>query len=386
MAKDYYELLGVSKGASADEIKKAYRKLAIKYHPDKNPGNKEAEEKFKEVAQAYEVLSDPAKKAKYDQFGPDAFAPGGGGAGGGGGFGGFGGSDPFDIFSQVFGGGVDLNDILGGGSRRSRRNPNGPAPGSDLRYDIEIDFEDAVFGADKKLVIPKLSACDACHGSGAEPGSSRKTCSRCGGSGQVTVSVQGLGGMQMRQTCPSCRGAGSTIEKPCRKCRGEGRVQVERTLQMHIPPGVDTGSRLRVAGEGEGGMRGGPAGDLYVYIHVRPNDVFTRDGVNLQCEVPVPFVTAVTGGVIEVPTVAGRAKMRVPAGLKSGTVLRLKGKGMPALRGGDRGDLMIRTVVEVPKHLSEAQQKMLTDFAATLTPANQPMTQEYLQKAHKFLN
>ncbi len=379
MAKDYYEILGVAKSASADEIKKAYRKLAIKYHPDRNPGDKAAEEKFKDIAQAYEVLSDPKKRAQYDQFGPEAFSHAGAG-GPGGGFGGF--RNANDIFSEFFGG-MDFESIFGGGGRRrAPRNPNAPADGSDMRFDIEVEFEEAVFGAEKKISISRPTGCDACSSTGCEPGSSRKTCPRCGGSGSVILN-QGF--IQMRQTCPSCGGAGSVVEKPCRKCRGEGRVNTVKELRINIPPGVDTGSRLRVAGEGEAGLRGGAPGDLYVFIRVKPNPVFERDGLNLLCEVPVPFAVAAAGGVIQVPTVSGPAKMRIPVGMKSDTVLRLKGKGMPSLRGGERGDLMVRAVVEVPKHLSGEQQKLLEAFQNSLTDANTPQTQEFRKKAAKFM-
>ncbi len=379
MAKDYYELLGVSKTATPEELKKAYRKLAIKYHPDKNPGNKEAEDKFKEISQAYDVLSDPNKRSRYDQFGPDAFSSAAGaGGGGGGGF-----RDASDIFSQVFGGGFGgFSDIFGGGGGRQRHNPNAPEQGSDLRYNLEIDFEDAVFGVEKNLTIPRQVTCNECGGSGCEKGYKPKTCDRCHGSGHVTVS-QGF--FSMSQPCPTCRGTGHIIEKPCRKCHGQGRVQETKTLPVRIPPGVDTGSRLRVAGEGEGGVRGGPAGDLYVVIHVRPSAVFEREGNNLYCQVPTSFATAALGGVIEVPTVSGGTKMKVPAGTQNGAILRIKGKGMPNLRGGGRGDLHVAIQIEVPKKLSGEQEKLLKAFAASLKPENSPLRQEFENKASNFL-
>lgn len=379
MAQDYYEMLGVSRTASADEIKKAYRKLAIKYHPDRNPGDKVAEEKFKEIAQAYEVLSDSSKRAQYDQFGHDAFTRSGG-AGGAGGFGGF--TNASDLFSSLFGN-MDFGDLFGGGGRRhAPRNPNAPVDGSDLRYDLEIDFEEAVFGSERKVKIPRPGPCDACNSTGCEPGTSRKSCTRCGGSGSVIIN-QGF--IQMRQTCPACGGSGSVVEKPCRKCHGEGRVKVTKELKFNIPPGVDTGSRIRISGEGEAGLRGGMPGDLYVYIHVRPSDVFVRDGSDLHCEVPVPFAVAAAGGVVEVPTVSGAAKLKIPSGMKPGMLLRLKGKGMPYLRGGGRGDLIVRTYVEVPKGLSREQLKLLEAFNASLTPANHPVTGEFRKRAEKFL-
>ena len=379
MARDYYEVLGVAKTATPDELKKAYRKLAIKYHPDKNPGNKEAEEKFKELSQAYEVLSDPQKRQQYDQFGPDAFSSSARSqSASGAGFGGF--HDPFDIFSQVFGsaGGSIFDDLFGGGSRR---NPNGRQDGSDLRYDLEIDFEDAGYGADKKIVIPRLDACDRCNGSGCEPGSSKVRCNRCGGSGQISM-AQGF--FSIRQACPACGGTGQMVKNPCTKCHGEGQVRVEKTLQIHIPPGVDTGSRLRVAGEGEGGRNNGRNGDLYVVIHVRPHDVFRREGNDVLCEVPIDFVTAALGGVIEVPTISGKAKMRIPEGTQSGTVLRLKGKGVPSLRGGYRGDQHVRIFVEVPTALSKDQKDLLQKFAQSCGTNVNPMRESFLEKAKRF--
>ncbi len=377
MAQDYYQTLGINKNASADEIKKAYRKLAIKYHPDKNPGNKEAEEKFKEVSLAYEVLSDPEKRRQYDQFGHDAYTRSGGAGASGADF-----RHAQDIFSQFFGGGggFSFEDLFGGGG--GRRAYNGPVDGDDLRYDLEIDFEDAMYGADKKITMPRMVDCPECSGSGCEPGTGKKTCSRCGGTGQQTIS-QGF--FQMRQACPACGGTGQVIEKPCRKCRGRGQVQVEKSFQLHIQPGVDTGSRLRVPGKGQAGIRGGQPGDLYVFIHVRPSDVFTRSGDDLMCEVPVPFATAVLGGVVDVPTISGKAKMRVPAGTQSGTTLRLRGKGVPSLRGGARGDLHIRILVESPVGLSREQEELLRKFNAGLTAANQPRQKAYAERAGRFL-
>ena len=278
MAQDYYQTLGVSKNATADELKKAYRKLAIKYHPDKNPGDKAAEEKFKEVSLAYEVLSDPEKRRQYDQLGHDAYTSHGTAGGGASG------ADfrhAQDIFSQFFGGGVSFEDLFGGGGGGRRRAYNGPVDGDDLRYDLEIDFEDAMYGADKKITMPRLVDCPDCSGSGCEPGSGKKVCPKCGGTGQQTVS-QGF--FSMSQPCSRCRGTGQIIEKPCRKCGGAGRVEVEKSFQLHIQPGVDTGSRLRVPGKGGAGLHGGQPGDLYVVIHVRANDIFTRNGEDLLCE------------------------------------------------------------------------------------------------------
>ncbi len=372
MAQDFYEILGVARGASADEIKKAYRKLAVKYHPDKNPGDKAAEEKFKEVAQAYEVLSDPEKKSRYDQIGHAAFTSNGSGGGGGGGH------DPFDIFSQMFGGGGGFEDLFGGG-RRSR---NGAMDGNDLRYDMEIDFTDAMYGAERKITIPRMSTCEPCHGSGAEPGSNVKTCSQCGGSGQVHIS-QGF--FAVRQPCPACRGAGKTVEKPCRQCRGAGQVKISKTLQVRIPPGADTGTRLRVSGEGEPGTNGGRQGDLYVVIHVRPNSVFVRDGNDLLCEVPISFAVAATGGTIDVPTISGKAKMKIPEGTQSGARLRLRGKGAPSLRGGARGDLIAVIAVETPANLNREQKELFQKLLESLAASNHPKLQDFERRAANFL-
>ena len=385
MSKDFYEILGVAKTATAEEIKKAYRKLAIKYHPDRNPGDTVAEEKFKEISNAYEVLSDQSKRQRYDQLGHEAFTSTGGngfGGFGGGGAGGF--RDPMDIFSQFFGGGgggsFSFEDLFGGGRRR--RDPNAPVAGNDLRCDIEIAFEDAVFGATREITLTKSTDCKECSGSGCAAGSGKKSCPRCGGTGQVTVS-QGFFAMQ--QTCPNCRGTGQVIEKPCAACHGAGRQQESKKLPVRIPPGVDNGDRLRVKGEGEGGLRGGPAGDLYVIIHVRESKVFERDGADLYCELPIDPFTAMLGGVVEVPTVSGMTKMKVEAGVQSGAVLRIKGKGMPALRGGSRGDLHVRLQVETPTALSGEVKKLAEEMQKKLTEKNYPQNEEFRRTAGPFL-
>ena len=372
---DYYETLGVSKNASAEEIKKAYRKLAIKYHPDKNPGNKEAEEKFKEVSAAYETLSNPDKRSQYDQFGHDAYTRSGGGANAGG-------FNAQDIFSQFFGGGGfgGFEDLFGGGRRR--HDPNAPQQGEDLRYALEIDFVDAMFGVDKKINVSRYEECSECHGSGCASGSGKKRCTRCGGSGSLNIS-QGF--FSVRQPCPSCSGTGEIIEKPCPRCNGQSRVKATSPLQFHIPAGVDNGSQIRLSGKGNAGLRGGRAGDLYVIIRVRASNVFEREENDLLCEVPIPFAVAAAGGEIDVPTISGKAKIRVPAGTQSDTLLRLKGKGAPSVRGGARGDLHIRIIVETPAKLSKEQLELLEKFNASLTPENNKRQQEFAERAKNFL-
>ena len=388
MARDYYEILGVSKTADASEMKKSYRKLAIKYHPDKNPGNKEAEDKFKELSQAYEVLSDPKKRSTYDQFGHDAFTRSGR-SNAGGGMGGF--HDPFDIFSQVFGGGGgggggggSIFEEFFGGGRSSRGGSRSSArDGADLRYDLEIDFEDAVYGGDKKISFRRLQSCSECAGSGCKSGTNKVTCSRCGGSGYVSTNHAFL---SMRQACPTCQGTGQVIENPCSKCGGEGRVRAQKTIQIHIPPGVDTGSRLRVAGEGESGIGGGSVGDLYVVIHIRSHEVFHRDGLDIMCEVPISFATAALGGIIEVPTISGKAKLKIPEGTSNGTVLRMRGKGIPSLRGGKRGDQHIKIYVEIPQKLTKPQKEKLQEFneACEKDPKHYPMKASFMEKTKRF--
>ena len=371
---DYYETLGVSRSASADEIKKAYRKLAIKYHPDKNPGNKEAEEKFKEVSAAYETLSNPDKRSQYDQVGHDAYTRSGGGANAGG-------FNAQDIFSQFFGGGGfgGFEDLFGGGRRRD---PNAPQRGEDLRYALEIDFEDAMYGVDKKINVSRYENCESCSGSGCASGSGRKRCTRCGGSGTLNIS-QGF--FSVRQPCPNCGGSGEIIEKPWSACHGQGRVKKSAPLQIHIPAGVDNDSQLRVPGKGNSGLRGGGAGDLYVIIRVRPSNVFERSGTDLLCEIPVSFAVAAAGGEVAVPTIAGKTMIRVPAGTQSDTVLRLKGKGAPSLRGGGRGDLHIRIIVETPANLSKEQLELLEKFNASLSEKNQRKQREFAERAKNFL-
>lgn len=349
MAKqDYYELLGISQSAGKEEIKKAYRKLAMKYHPDRNPGDEEAEAKFKEIGEAYEVLSDDQKRAAYDRFGHGAFEQGGGGAGGMGGFGGFGAGGFADIFDEMFG------DMMGGGRRRSS------GRGADLRYDMEITLEEAFQGKQAQIKVPTSVSCDSCEGTGAEPGSKPITCTTCNGDGRVR---QQQGFFTIERTCPSCAGAGQQIDKPCKSCDGAGRVHRERSLQVNIPEGVEDGTRIRLAGEGEAGMRGAPAGDLYIFLTVKPHRIFEREGANMACRVPIPMTTAALGGTIEVPVIDGtRAKISIPEGTQSGTQFRLKGKGMTVVRSNHRGDMYVQVEVEVPKNLSKRQKELLREF------------------------
>ncbi|ADE16479.1 chaperone protein DnaJ [Nitrosococcus halophilus Nc 4] len=355
MAKqDYYEILGVARNASDPEIKKAYRRLAMKYHPDRNPGDKTAEDQFKEVQEAYDVLSDARKRTAYDQFG-HAGVGAGAGPGAGGGYGFEGGPNFGDIFGDVF------NDIFGaaagrGGRRQAYR-------GADLRYNLDLTLEEAVAGTTAKIRIPTYVKCKTCEGSGAKPGTSPITCPTCDGHGQVRMQ-QGF--FSLQQTCPRCHGSGQIVSSPCSDCHGEGRVREHKTLSVKIPPGVDTGDRIRLAGEGEAGESGGPPGDLYVQIQIKAHPIFSREGDALHCEVPVSFVTAALGGELDVPTLSGRAKLKIPAGTQSGQVFRLRGKGVAPVRGGPTGDLLCRVMVETPVNLNEEQKELLEKFEASM--------------------
>jgi molecular chaperone DnaJ len=370
MAKrDYYEVLGVEKSVTIEEIKKTYRKLAIKYHPDKNPGDKTAEEKFKELGEAYEVLSDEQKRALYDQYGHAAFDRRAAGFGRSGGF-----HDPFEVFREVFGGASIFEDLFGGG----RRDPTQPERGDDLRYDMEISFEEAAHGCEKEITVTKPERCDVCQGSGAEAGSQTRTCPTCGGRGQV-ISSRGI--FSIAQTCPHCQGAGRVVDKPCKACKGAGRRERTSKIKLRIPAGVDTGSRLRSAGNGEAGFRGGPSGDLYVVLHVKAHEIFQRDGDDLLCEVPVDFVQAVLGADIEVPTLDGKSSLKIPAGTQPGTMFRLKGKGVKNIQGYGHGDLHVRINVEVPTHLSVAQKAKLQEFAELCNGNESPLRQSFFEKA-----
>jgi len=371
--RDYYEVLGIGRNASDEEVKRAYRKLAVKFHPDKNPDDPHAEEKFKELGEAYDVLMDPEKRAAYDRFGHAAFAPGGIGFGGG-----F--HDPFDIFREVFGGGFGggiFETFFGGAGTRTEDRHRG----SDLRYDMEITLEEAAFGVQKEIEIEKLGICDKCDGTGAEPGSRAVTCPTCRGRGQV---ISSRGFFQVSQTCPRCRGAGEIIEKPCPQCRGEGRVEKRSRVTLKIPAGIREGSRLRSSSNGEAGIRGGPPGDLYVVIHIKEHKVFQRDGDSLYCEVPIPFSVAALGGEVDIQTLDGKAHLKVPAGTQSGQMFKLRGKGISNIDGRSRGDLLARLIVEVPSRLNAEQRRKLEEFAALCGDDNTPLRKSFFERAKEF--
>ena len=371
--RDYYEVLGLQKGAGDDEIKKAFRQLAKKYHPDLNPGDKEAETKFKEVNEAYEVLSDKEKRQRYDQFGfagvdPSYGAGAPGGAGGAGGFGGFGGfGDLGDLFGDIFGGGGGFGGFGGG----RVRDPNGPIRGEHREAQITVSFMEAVKGCTREIKVARLENCSECGGSGAKKGTSPETCPDCHGTGQVTVRRQtAIGVMQMQQPCARCGGRGRIIKEPCPKCGGKGRVKVNKTVTVNIPAGIDDGQTVAVRGQGDGGRNGGPAGDLRVLVNVRPDPLFERDGYDIWCEIPITFAQAAMGDDIIVPTVDGKVSYHVPEGTQSGMVFRLRDKGVPALNGRGRGDQDVRVVVEVPKGLNKAQKDQLREFDAALGEKN----------------
>ena len=377
MAKqDYYEILGVPKTAEEREIKKAYKRLAMKFHPDRNQGDKEAEAKFKEIKEAYEVLTDAQKRAAYDQYGHAAFEQGGMGGGGfgGGGFGG--GADFSDIFGDVFG------DIFGGGRGRQRA-----ARGADLRYNMDLTLEEAVRGVTKEIRIPTLEECDVCHGSGAKAGTQPQTCPTCHGSGQVQMR-QGFFAVQ--QACPHCHGRGTLIKDPCTKCHGHGRVEKTKTLSVKIPAGVDTGDRIRLAGEGEAVEHGAPAGDLYVQVQVKQHAIFEREGNNLYCEVPINFAMAALGGEIEVPTLDGRVNLKIPGETQTGKLFRMRGKGVKSVRGGAQGDLLCRVVVETPVGLNDKQKQLLKElqesFGGPTGEKNSPRSKSFFDGVKKFFD
>lgn len=372
--RDYYEVLGVSKDSSADEIKKAYRKLAKQYHPDMNPGNSEAEIKFKEVNEAYDVLSDSDKKAKYDAYGHAAFDPaaGGGGAGFGGFGGGFGDFDFGDIFSSFF----------GGGGTSSRR--NGPVRGDDINVRVTLSFEEAVFGVKKEISYNRIQKCSDCGGSGAEKGTTAKTCSACGGSGQVRVQQRTpLGYMQTTKQCDACRGTGKIIEKPCSNCRGTGYVKVTKKLDVNIPAGIDDGRVVALRGQGSDGRNGGPAGDLNIIVSVRPHAIFERDGYDIYCEVPITYTEATLGAEIEIPTLEGKQKFTIPEGTQTGTTFTLKQKGVQYVNSKNRGNLHFTVNVEVPKNLSEDQKELLRKFAESCGESNHSKRAKFFKKFFK---
>ncbi len=381
--RDYYEVLGVSKGADASELKKAYRKMAMKHHPDKNPDDPGAEDRFKEIGEAYEVLSDDQKRAAYDRYGHAAFSQGTGpSAGGAGGFGG--GVDPFDIFREVFGGGGGggggFSDFFGGGGGGRRR--DGRQRGSDLRYDLPIDLEEAATGIEKELRIERLVSCDSCKATGGDGGrADLRSCSTCGGVGQV---ISSRGFFQVQQPCPTCRGAGESLSNPCKECNGEGRKDGTSRIKIKIPAGIDEGQRLQISGSGDTGVRGGPSGDLQVEIHLKQHDIFERDESDLYCEVPIAFNTATLGGEMVVPTLDGKASVKVPIGTQTNTSFRLRDKGMPDLRTGRKGDLFVNVQVEVPVKLSKDQEKLLRTFSDSLTEKNTPMKEGFFEKAKRF--
>ena len=376
--RDYYEVLGVAKDADAKAIKSAYRKLAMKYHPDQNPDDAEAEAKFKEVGEAYAILSDADKRAAYDRMGHAAFQQGG--AGGGHPFGGGAGSADFaDIFEQVFGDAFGMGGgRRGGGGRRS-----GPARGSDLRYDMQISLEEAYHGKDANIRVPTTVTCERCEGDGAEPGTGVTTCETCGGAGRIRR-TQGF--FTMEQSCPTCGGRGSYVETPCQECDGAGRVRKTRDLRVQIPAGVEDGMRIRLAGEGEAGARGGPKGDLYIFVSVGAHDLFERDGPNLYCRAPVSMVTAALGGEIDAPTIdGGKGKIRIPEGAQTGERMRLRNKGMVKLNGGGaRGDMYVELFVETPRKMTERQKEILREFCEISGDGCNPESDGFFNKVRRF--
>ena len=379
--RDYYEVLGVSRSATQDEIKKSYRKLAVQYHPDKNPGDHTAEDKFKELGEAYDVLSDEQKRAAYDRYGHAAFSGGSPGAGApGGGF-----HDPMDIFREVFGGGGGgdiFESFFGGGGRRARRS-DGKQRGSDLRYGLEITLEEAARGTEKELEFERLASCGKCKGSGSASGGGTKPCRTCGGAGQV---ISSRGFFQIQQPCPDCHGSGQTIADPCKQCHGVGRVKDRTRIRLKIPAGIDEGARLRSSGNGDAGTNGGPSGDLYVVVQIKPHDVFERDGNDLHCNVPLSYPIAALGGELPVPTLEGKANVKVPAGTQNGAVFRLRGQGVKHLESDRKGDLYVHVQIAVPTKMTAEQKEKLQDFAKSLGEHNSPLHETFLERAKRFFS
>ena len=374
--RDYYEVLGVSRGASEDEIKKAYKKMARKYHPDLNPGDKTAEEKFKEVNEAYEVLSDADKKARYDQYGHAGVDPNFGAGGFGGGFdGSFDFGDLGDIFGSFFGGGF-------GGGRRT--NPNAPQRGESIRMSIAISFEEAAFGCEKAVTVERYETCDTCHGNGCAPGTSPEVCPDCHGTGTVQVRRQTpMGVFATSSPCPKCGGKGRIIHQPCKDCRGSGMVRKKKTIQASIPAGIDNGQTISIRGQGNAGKNGGPAGDLLITITVRPHELFRREGTSVLCEAPITFTQAVLGAELEIPTIDGTVKYTLPEGTQSGTTFRLKGKGIPSINGRGRGDQYVTVYIETPKNLNKEQKEALKKFAETMGESNYEEQKKFFKKFKK---
>ena len=371
--RDYYEVLGVSRGASEDEIKKAYKKMARKYHPDLNPGDKSAEEKFKEVNEAYEVLSDANKKARYDQYGHAGVDPNFGAGGFGGGFdGGFDFGDLGDIFGSFFGGGF-------GGSRRT--NPNAPQRGESIRMAVTLSFEEAAFGCEKEVTVERYETCDTCHGNGCAPGTSPEVCPDCHGTGTIQQRRQTpMGVFATSAPCPKCGGKGRIIHQPCKDCRGSGMVRKKKTIQASIPAGIDNGQTISIRGQGNAGKNGGPAGDLLITITVRPHELFRREGTSVLCEAPITFTQAVLGAELEIPTIDGKVKYTLPEGTQSGTTFRLKGKGIPSINGRGRGDQYVTVTIETPRDLNREQKEALRKFSETLKENNYEERKSFFKK------
>ena len=377
--RDFYEILGVAKTADEKALKVAYRKLAMEFHPDRNPGDDAAEAKFKEVGEAYAILSDADKRAAYDRMGHAAFEQGGnGGYGGQGPFGAGGAAEFADIFEQVFG------DAFGRGGGRRGGGHTGPARGNDLRFDLEVSLEDAFNGKETTITVPTAMNCERCDGQGNEPGTTLESCPTCHGAGRIRRS-QGL--FTMEQTCPQCGGRGQYVKTPCQECDAVGRVRKNRTLTVNIPSGVEDGTRIRLAGEGEAGARGGPRGDLYLFLSAKPHELFERDGPNLYCRTPASMVSAALGASIEVPTIdGGKAELKIPAGAQTGRRMRLRGKGMPRLRGGPRGDMVVELFVETPRNLCERQKELLKEFCSLSGEGCNPDSDGFFNKVKQFWN